>query len=737
MTLQLRPTFSESWYRVANLKVKLRAGAQISRQFYRGERWYVVRDPAGNQFHRLSDPAYRFVGLLDGRRTVAEAWELAGGQLADDAPTQPEVIQILSHLYSANLIEADVSPDATVLLRRHKKMQERRLQGRLMNVLFPRIPLWDPDRFLVRWMPLVRQMLSKVGALVWLAVVIGAVVRLAPLWPELKTAAKHSVDLHSNPANVFWLWGVFVFVKLIHELGHAFSCRRFGGECHELGIMFLVFVPTPYVDASTAWSFPNKWHRVFVGAAGMIVELFFAALCAFFWAATDKSTLASQLAFNAMLIASVSTILFNANPLLRYDGYYILSDWLEIPNLRQKSTEYTTGLIKRHIFRVKAQQPLPPVGQRFWLFFYAIASSVYRVFIGFMIMLLVAFQIPVLGILMAVGGLITWMCVPLFKTFKYLALDPELHRKRGRATAFTLAVAAAVIVLVGVIPFWVDVTSSGIVDAMPDRKAVVYAGFDGFVQKVNVRDGDWVKKDAVLVELRNDELDAQIAQSEAQVREAEQRLRIALYQSIGDKAGAEAELDLARDNLAHFQELKRRLTITAPVEGEVVAPHIHEMVGGFLAGGSEIATVQSRDKLLVRAIVEQRDIEPVVRTDIDPSTLKNDHPNAQVRMAGAIGEILPALDVFKLPAALQELPHPSLGQAGGENVPVDPKDPKGKTAAMPQFQVGVTLDNPEGRYHPGQRAYVRFRLFKRPLIWQWGRRFWQLIQTESSGSKWL
>ena len=114
MTLQLRPTFSESWYRVENLRAQAAAQAQISRQYYRGERWYVVRDPAGNQFHRLSDAAYRFVGLLDGSRTVGEAWDLAGGQLADDAPTQPEVIQILTQLYSANLIDADITA------RRHR-----------------------------------------------------------------------------------------------------------------------------------------------------------------------------------------------------------------------------------------------------------------------------------------------------------------------------------------------------------------------------------------------------------------------------------------------------------------------------------------------------------------------------------------------------------------------------------------------------------------------------------------
>src|SRR5436190_487426 len=289
--LQLRPTFSESWYRVAPLRAKLRASAQISRQYYRGERWYVVRDPAGNQFHRLSDAAYRFVGLLDGSRTVAEAWDLAGGQLADDAPTQPEVIQILSHLYSANLIDADVTPDATVLLRRHKKLQTRKMQGRLMNVLFPRIPLWDPDQFLKRWMPIVRLGFSKIGAFIWLAVIFGAIAALAPEWGRIKEATTNSIA----PSNWLWLWAVFVFVKLIHELGHAFACRRFGGECHELGIMFLVLIPTPYVDASTAWSFPNKWHRMFVGCAGMIVELFFAALCTFEWLQLNPTTLASQL----------------------------------------------------------------------------------------------------------------------------------------------------------------------------------------------------------------------------------------------------------------------------------------------------------------------------------------------------------------------------------------------------------------------------------------------------------
>src|SRR5438105_1967461 len=208
MTMQLRPTFSESWYRVKNLKAKLRASAQISRQYYRGERWYVVRDPAGNQYHRLSDPAYRFVGLLDGRRTVGEAWDLAGGQLADDAPTQPEVIQILSQLYAANLVETDIPPDATVLLRRHKQLVKRQWQGRLMNILFPRIPLWDPDRFLMRWMPVVKPFLGKLGALLWLGMVFSAIFALAPEWKQLEAQIPHAIAPRHWP----FLWAPFFLI---------------------------------------------------------------------------------------------------------------------------------------------------------------------------------------------------------------------------------------------------------------------------------------------------------------------------------------------------------------------------------------------------------------------------------------------------------------------------------------------------------------------------------------------
>jgi len=729
--IQARPTFSESWYRVAALRPRLRCGAQISRQFHRGERWYVVRDPAGNQYHRLSDPAYCFVGLLDGRRTIEEAWDLVGGHLADDAPTQPEVIQILSQLYAANLLETNVPPDALTLLRRHKDQVKRKMQGRLMNVLFPRIPIWDPDTFLKRWMPLAELVFSWLGVIVWLAVVIFAAATLAPRWNDGPGSLKASASDAINPSNWLYLWAVFICIKAIHELGHAFACRRFGGECHELGLMLLVFVPTPYVDASSAWAFPSRWKRIFVGAAGMIVEIFVAAICSILWRNINETAypLLHQLLYNAMFIASVSTVMFNANPLLRYDGYYILSDLLEIPNLRQKSSDYTLGLVKQHIFKIKPTQPLPPPGQRVWLALYSVLSAIYRLFIGLAIVVLVTFRVPILGVLMAIGGIITWAGVPVYKTVRYLTLDPELHRKRTRASIFCAAAAAAVILLIGVIPFRVYVQAVGFLE--PNQRFVLTAPYDGFVRRIVAHDGQWLHKGDVILVADNMRLDAEIrkfqaelAESQAQQRLADSKNDMLEYTTAVEDAKALGE---QLDSDIKYQD---SLTIRAPIDGQLVAPDLAQLQGSFLANGkTEIGMVATLNDLRVKAILDSNDAElPFQAADL--SKVEN-----QVRFVSDLGTVLHARNVKPFPGAVGEV-NPSFGPAGGGDLDMDPKDPKASHPKVPQFLIEMSVDNPGNKYIAGQRAYVRFTLERRPLIWQWMRRFWQIIQVHDSG-KWI
>ena len=313
-------TFSESWHRIANQRLCLRRDVRVRRQNFRGERWFVLENPFTNEFFRLRPAAYDFVARLQPERTVAETWAASIEKHPDTALGQEVVIQLLAQLYFANLLQYPESTDSAELFERFKKRQQREWRARLLNVMFMRFPLFDPDRFLVRALPVVGRFLSAFGALLWLVVVGVALKVVADNWAALREQSQGVLA----PGNLPLLYCGMVITKTIHEFGHAFFCRKFGGEVHVMGIMLMIFTPMPYVDATSSWSFRSRRQRALVGAAGMIVELFFAALMTVVWANTGQGTLHS-LAYNMMFLASVSTLVFNLNPLLRFDGYYILT----------------------------------------------------------------------------------------------------------------------------------------------------------------------------------------------------------------------------------------------------------------------------------------------------------------------------------------------------------------------------------------------------------------------------
>jgi putative peptide zinc metalloprotease protein len=287
------------------------------------------------------------------------------------------VIQLLGQLHQASLLQSDLAPDSRQLFERLRRHQQAQVRGALSSVLFLRIPLWDPDRFLRSLLALARPVFSWLGVVVWAAVVLLAA----------KTAIDHRDALFDRgqevlaPGNLALLFGAFFLTKLLHEFGHAFACRVFGGEVHQMGIMLLVFSPVPYVDATASWSFRERWRRVWVGAAGMYVELFIAALAVFVWANTGGGLL-NSLAYNVIFVASVSTLLFNLNPLLRFDGYYILSDLADTPNLHQRSRTQMFSWAEQVLFGLP-DPPRPAATRReaAFLGLFGIASGLYRIFV--------------------------------------------------------------------------------------------------------------------------------------------------------------------------------------------------------------------------------------------------------------------------------------------------------------------------------------------------------------------
>ena len=340
--------FSSSWYRVADLKPLLRAHTRIHRHEYLGEIWYVLQDPLSGRFYRFSTSAYQLIGLFDGKRSVHEAWELAAERLGDDAPGQEEVIRLLSQLHSADVLQTDVPPDSVELFQRYQRQERMRWKQRLWSPLALRFPLFDPEKLLNAWLPLVRPLFGWLGFLAWLGIVIAGVFVAAMHWPEL---TENFADRVLAPQNLFLLWLTYPLVKALHEFGHAFATKVWGGEVHEIGIMLLVFMPVPYVDASAASAFKEKHKRMIVGAMGIMTELLLAVLALFIWLSAEHG-MVRGFAYNVMLIGGVSTLFFNGNPLLRFDGYYVLADALEMPNLGKRSHQYLGYLIQRYWFGV-------------------------------------------------------------------------------------------------------------------------------------------------------------------------------------------------------------------------------------------------------------------------------------------------------------------------------------------------------------------------------------------------
>jgi putative peptide zinc metalloprotease protein len=531
-----RPTFHEAWYRVAGLHPRLLSSVQVHRQHFRGQLWYVLENPTNNNFFRLSPEAYQLIAMLDSRRTVADAWRICNEQLGDRAPTQGETIQLLGQLYCSNLLYAELAPDTESLFNRYRVRVRRQIQGFLTNLLFVRVPLLDPDRFLDTWVGIVGQLFSWIGLGLWL-IVIGA--GLYFVIGNAKELVYQSSSILA-PDNLILLYLSMVVIKVCHEFGHAFACKKFGrlygsgGQVHIMGVMFLVFVPLPYLDASSAWAFRKKWHRAIVGMSGVMVELFCASIAAIVWSNTSTDTL-HVIAYNMIFVASVSTIVFNGNPLLRFDAYYVLSDLLEIPNLSQRSKSYVPYLVKNYCWRVKGvQNPAHSFGERLWFVLYGVASTAYQVFICIRILLFLNDRLPeelfLLVPLFAISAIIVWVFLPICKFLRYLISSGELARTRERAVASTLGALVLVVVCIGILKVPDRCRVEGIVE--PVDLTTVHAESDGFVTGFLPSDRMVSPGRDVLVEAVNPALEAEKKSLLADIRGLEVRRRIAQAREI-------------------------------------------------------------------------------------------------------------------------------------------------------------------------------------------------------------
>jgi putative peptide zinc metalloprotease protein len=705
--------FSPSWHSVADLKPRLVPQARIQRHVYRGQVWHVAQDQSGGRHYRLSPAAYALLSRMDGQQTVQSLWEQANAGGLGDACTQDEVVELLVQLHTADLLQVDATPDSAALFERYRQKRRSTWKQYLMNPMSLKLPLIDPDAFLRRWASRFAWCFGRAGALLWLAVVLPAIVLAGQHWGELT----HNLsDQVLSSGNLLVMACVFPIVKLLHELGHGFAVRAWGGAVHEMGLMFLVFAPVPYVDASAASSFPSRWRRMVVAAAGMMTELFIAALALYVWLLVEPGV-TRAVAYNVMFIAGVSTLIVNGNPLLRYDGYYMLCDLLEMPSLAQRGQKYLTYLWDRYAFGAHdAKAPQETDAEKRRLLVYMPMAWCYRMFVMVAIILFVAEAFFIFGVLVAIWGTITLIGMPLWKAWKHVTQSPALERRRVQAVRRSAALALAALLLAFAVPAPLRTQAEGVV-WLPEQ-AILRAGGNGVFLRWQVEPGRRVTRGDTLFMLEDPLLATEVEVARARVAEADARF---LSEQFADPVKALISGRQLRQEQAILAELETRaaqLTGVAETDGVLVAGEAQDMPGRYFRKGELIGYVLTREALVARVVVPQDDIH-LVRARFK---------GAQLRLSDSLTERRRTnLARPLVGGAVDELPTPALGLAGGGLIPTRPDDPNGVKTTERVFMVDLALPENMPPAAFGERVFARFEHGWEPLAWQGLRRLRQLF----------
>ena len=511
--------FSNQWYRVAQLRPRLRSHAAIHRHTYRAKVWYVLQDQQTGRHFRVSPAANMLLCLMDGQRTTEQIWQAASNRLGAERPTRAETLRLLVQLHQGDLLHAGL-PDLAELDRRAERDRRGRMLIWLRNPMAMRFPLFDPDRALDWALPLLRAVPGWCAALAWFGLIAAGLVLAALHWPELSANVSDRV---LTTQNLVMLMILYPASKILHELGHACAIKLGGGEVHEVGIMMLILVPVPYVEGSASSAFPERRLRMAAAAAGVMVELALAAAAVCFWVALSPGLLRAAM-FNIALLCSISTLLFNANPLLRFDGYYVLCDVLEIPNLDARAKKYLMYLVQHAILGDETvQSPVQARGERFWFLVYGLASFLYRLAVMVGIVLLVAAKLFVVGTLLAVFAAVQMFGVPLFRATRYLVSGRQLQHNRRRAGWVVGSALAAAAALLFALPLPYAALASGVV-WVPEA-AIVRAGADGFVQHLDIEPDQKVAAGVPLIDMQDPAAAAQLEVYRADLQVAEGRFQ--------------------------------------------------------------------------------------------------------------------------------------------------------------------------------------------------------------------
>ena len=562
------------------LTVRKRPDLTSSRHRYQGTGYWVVKEPVGLQYFRFHDEEYFILNMLDGHVSLQQIKDGFEQRFAPQKITFSDLQQFIGMLHRSGLVISNSPGQGKALRERGRKKKNKETLGKMSNVFALRFRGFDPEKILNTMLPWLGWIFTVPALLFFIGLFFAASLLLAS---QYETVYAKLPTFQQFFAADRWLIlaATMAIVKVIHEFGHGLSCKKFGGECHEIGFMLLVFTPCLYCNVSDSWMLPNKWKRVWIGAGGIYVEMILASFAAFVWWFTEQGTTINDLCLNMMFLNVVSTVLVNGNPLLRFDGYYILMDTLEIPNLRQKSTEVLKRWFQETCLGLELQDdPFLPTRGKFMFGLFTIASVIYRWVVvfsicWFVIKVLEPYGLQAIGRMVAVIGFFGLVAQPVIQTWKFCRTPGRLSKVKRIRVLVSLAILGAVLAGVVYIPFPHHVDCA--FEIRPSEAGAVYAGTPGRIAWA-IKPGTEVKEGDKIAELENPDLEIRLADLDGEKTVAEVQLRNLSLRSIDDYA-LKAQLETQRELIASIKTVHAktseeldRLVIRASRDGFVLPP---------------------------------------------------------------------------------------------------------------------------------------------------------------------
>lgn len=591
--------FSAQWHRVRDVRPRLASDVTVSRHVYRGRSAYVLHRRATTACHRLDVKSFELVDRLDGETSVGQLWERAMVERDKDAPTQDEWIELLAQLHAAELIVVDRRVPEEMLFDRRQRHQSAERRQRYLNPLYLRFALHDPDKWLNSFVPLAKRLFSRNAGLLWLLLMVWASVSMIANGEALGATLTDGSILNARNTLLFFL--IYPPLKLLHEFAHALAVKRAGGEVHETGIALMVLLPMPYVDASASALLADKYDRMLVSAAGIIVELACAAIGVLLWANTGGTL--QDVGLVMFVVGGISTLLFNGNPLLKFDGYYLLADWIEIPNLAARSRNTVLGSLRSLVSgTTEPPKRVDDQLERVWLHGYGVCSATYRTLLMLSIAWMLSERWFFMGVLLALIILFLSIVLPAWRMLSALVKDPVYHSGRP------LLLAGVVPLLLISIAFWLPVPHSSVVPGVvwiPDE-AVIRVASDCDIADVHVRPGSEVKAGEELFSCEEPEALSRLNELVARVDELQARRAGAAARDPLALSTLEAEL---RASQAALEDARIRIGSTtqkAELDGLFDVVGTSALQGRALARGDVVGYVIPPDARTVRLAIDQR-----------------------------------------------------------------------------------------------------------------------------------